>query len=362
MRPGCKEHAKAVDGSTDIYKQVGNLWGDIWEEVGRFLHMFTGPSAEYVKGWLEGLVGWIKAVTIFTKTLGLQWDLFVQDLRLSLIAAEALFKKFLQRTYDSATGWWNDLVEDVPFFGKKITIGELDIAGDIGDRLKAAAEDYKAATKALNDAKDEAEAAMRGGGASTEGGPKMPKLGGKGPGAGGDSDAAAKLAAQVQQAKDNADILKATLQGMTDAEIAYHRTGLKLDRDHAEATKLLAGEKTRALGEAKLKEIELEKQLNEKQYKDANAAARRAFEGHLTEKHLQSARIAENEKLLREMMRELGRELDNEDYTYLREHLWTREEIQREFREHRELQEFVEQRRQLLEYERIYGKDLAAIR
>ena len=70
------DHARAVEGSTDIYSQLGNMVGDFGEEVGALLHTFTGPIAEAALGWFKTLVGWVHNVRVSFQTLGPQWAVF----------------------------------------------------------------------------------------------------------------------------------------------------------------------------------------------------------------------------------------------------------------------------------------------
>ena len=155
--------------------------------------------------------------------------------------------------------------------------------------------------------------------------------------------------------------MKATLQGMAGFHVDYIRESQRLDLEHADAVKLMAGKRTKALGEAKLEEIKAARSLNQRKYCEELIASQEAFETEIGESDFRAGRLRDNAQLIRDMQREQQRTFDAEDLEYLSDVLRTEEEVQRAARD-RELQASIDHHTQMLEDEKKYGKTLAGIK
>lgn len=215
------EHAAGIRGSTDVYVDLERAAGDVAEEIGRIIHMFTGPPAEAAIGWLESVKDSIRGVAVLIETWGLSMEF----------------------TWARIKGVFTDNAEEVNRLGR-----------------------------ALIKARQEAEAGFVAGGAPTTGavsaGPSAaPTPSAPTPASAPAADTAADAAreealrrrreAEVQDAQDRQALLVATLQGREDAELEYIRASLEAAKLHKEGLYALEDESTRALGELLIREAEM---------------------------------------------------------------------------------------------------------
>ena len=303
-----REHAKAIDGSTDVYVQLANAWGDVNEEFGRFIHMFTGPIAALVLPWVNSLKVGLSEVYAEVNVLSAHWDVFLAQ--------------------------------------TKHLFGGGDAAG------------LDAALKKLEEARQRVRVEMVAGGASTAG--AAIDTSGTPDGAEKDQSAeVARAAEQTRQAKQRVDLARATLLGMSDAELEFKKTQIKIANERAAALKLTDKEITRAHGEALLEALALEERIAGDKLRAANLAAFAAMQAEFGPDALE--RRKEAAIFAREAERELGRALDQGDLEYLREHLETEATIRRQYRDE-ELAEILRAREEQIAYEEEFGETAARIR
>ena len=319
------EHALSVQGSTDVYLQLKNRVGDFGEEVGRVLHRFTGPLATKALGWFDKLVGWTVTAGTAFEMLGKRWDVVTAKMSLRLAEINTKILKVFR------------------------------LEGLVAGPLEGATKRYNDAVRALAEAEKTIEDRRVASDAPTTG-PDRPQDSGSSTAAEDET-----LARQVKLAENSANIMKATLQGMKGYHVAYLREAQRLDLAHADAQKLLAGKRTRALGEAKLEEIKAARSLNQQKYCEELIASQEAVETEIGESGIRAERLRDNAQLIRDMEREQQRTFDAEDLEYLADTLRSEEEVQRAARD-REIQAAIDQHAQMLEDEKKYGKTLAAIK
>ena len=318
-------HAVSVKGSTDVYLQLKNRVGDFGEEVGRVLHKFVGPRAQAVLEWFDKLIAVTVTAGVAFEVLGKRWGVVKARMSLSLSELSTKILKVFR------------------------------IEGLAAGALDGAAKRYNEAVAELSGALKEIEAGRVAGGASTEGPARSE---GTGPSTAAEDET---LARQVKLAQNSANILKATLQGMEGYHVDYLREARRLDLEYADAVKLMAGKRTKALGEAKLEEIKAARSLNQKKYCEELIASQEAFETEIGESDFRAERLRDNAQLIRDMQREQQRKFDAEDLEYLSDVLRTEEEVKRAARD-RELQASIDQHTQMLEDEKKYGKTIAEIK
>ena len=370
--------ANSVEGSTDVYEQMKNTAGDVVEEIGRFLHLVTGPLAAKARDFFAGLDKDLEGAYVWIRSLPAQWELMTAKLNL----AAARGNKPAQWVLDIKTAWdeLGEAVDESIGFIESVekrwwrvlwNLAGVDEAKknhvkNLADE-KQETEEVRKAIGAVADAEKNLAAVrnkirqdMIGGGAGTDGG-KIPTGGGGTGDLEGQLKADEARARQTEAAKDRIALARQTLMGVADIEREHNAAMLRLISEREEAEKLLRGEKTRALGEARLEAIALEIQIEQEAYDRKREAARQAFDADIEAAWERTNRELDQMRAARELERELGRELDAEDMEYLRENLQTEEDLKREYRD-RELQEAIEARRQRIEDERIFGKELARVK
>ena len=233
-----RDHARAVEGSTDIYAQTQNALGDVMEGFGRLFHMIAGSTV--MRDFFASMAGWLDDLYVRVNTQTAQWEL-------QFAVLELAYLRMLAR------------------------IGLADQA-----EVDAARQRRIDAMAALIEAAREVEEGMIPGGAP--GGPLPDDPIGE---PADDPGAAERERLEEQRLEDQrvhalqrVSILQSTLQGMEDAELAYQTRAFELQREHTEAMRLLEEESTRALGELRLEEVALKRLLNEEALADAREAAR----------------------------------------------------------------------------------------
>ena len=304
-----KSHATTVDGSTDVYKRVGKEWTALKSEMGRIVHLLTGPIA----GWIaDGLPAWVdhtRNLFVMVSNAGLAFDLVWLKIQ-RLVGA--------------------------------------DVDAEIAAKVKAIADALEKGAKDL---------AQGGGGEPTTGGArrraeaedKEKK----------DREAAEALRTQDlrRAAEDRMAVLRATLQGRSDAEAAFLSAERAAQKQHNEAMRLLDDEDTRALGEALIEEAALKHEAAVRDRDEARIAARLAIEEDLAQMRERMEKLEE----LKLIQRETGRIFDEEETEYLLERVRTTEEIQRDVHR-RELDEMVRHREEMIAYEMEYGEIAARLK
>ena len=380
------EHAKSVEGSTDVYVQLGNLWGDFKEELGRIVHLLVGPITRWIKEQLPAWIAGIQDVYVEIATLGSGWELMVADMKFHLADADVEWRKWLHGllTGQDVFGenweerWKKQLARmlyHVAVFGVQMAdwipgmgapgkpLPPLGAGGGGGDLVSAARErrdillgERNLAALRHQDARARAREGMRGGGARTDTG-AIPPGGGGGDGAGTGGGGADQLRAL----QDRGRVLQATLRGMSDAWIAYYTESLRIKREGEAALKLIDDEATRALGEQTLHNLEIERTLNDEKLAAAKLAAEAAVEEDLARMREDGVRMREALVLERDIERQLNIELDQADREYLVENLRTKEQIERDARQ-QEMEAFLADREELMRLENEYGKEGARIR
>ena len=359
------EHARIVAGSTDVYSQVGNLWGDIKEELGRIVHLLVGPIAEWIRDWLPAWVEGVKNVYVGLSTLGSTWGVIHAEMNLALARMDLLWRDWLSGLLTAAVVFGRALADRVPFFSSMVpSSGSFDFGsaealqrvGTAGMFVEMAQEDRAAAVR-------RARAGMRGGGARTTGaGIPAGGEGGTGTSGGGDGQAARDASAdRLREVQDRQRVLRATLAGMSEAVVEYYAEELRIQRAAVQATRMLDDEKTRAMGEALLDQLDLEAAMNRKRLEDANAAKELAIAEDVAAIQETNARRMEAMQHARELERELGIELDEQDREYFLEKLRTEDELERETRQRR-MEEWIANREERVRLEQEFGQREAQIR
>lgn len=311
-----RENLETVSGSTAVYTRLGNTWTNIKEELGRLVHLLVGPLAEWIASWLPSWVEGLRSVYVEIAVLGEAWDVLVER-----------FKAFF--TGDTSA--------------------------------------LEAAVARLEQARERIRAGMIAGGASTTGA-AVPTPGGAAAAGAEDSDADRHRQEQrLQEMRDREAMLRATLEGMAQAEIEYRTEQARLDREASEARRLLLEEETRAEGEARLAIVELERQIAEREREEAEAAALRAAEEEQLEQERQfEIARQEHERALaaararRAAEAALNRQFDARDMEAMQRGIRTRAEIQQAARD-AEIAAFLESREEMIRLELEYGETNAAI-
>ena len=360
------EHAKIVAGSTDVYGQIGNLWGDIKEELGRIVHHLVGPIAEWIRDSLPAWIDGIKDVYVEIVTLGSAWDVLVADMNLALAKMNLEWRRWLDGLISAAVVFGHRLAQNVPFFSSMIPPSRRrsDFTAGAQDSYELALGMSNLARMNQADARRRARAGMVAGGVSTTAGAPGP---GGIPGGGGDpadgSGQAARDAAadRLREVQDRERVLRATLRGMSDAVVTYYAEELRIGREAVKATRMLDDEKTRAMGEALLAQLDLERAVNTKKIDEARAAKERAIAADVSIIQETNARRQAAMIHARELERELGIELDAQDREYFIENLRTEEDLERETRQRR-MEEWLLNREERVRLEQEYGEREARIR
>ena len=359
------EHARVVSGSTDVYSQLGNLWGDIKEELGRIVHLLVGPIAEWIRDRLPAWIDGVQKVYIGLSTLGSTWGVLHAEMNLALARMDLLWRDWLSGLLTAAVVFGRALADRVPFFSSMVpSSGSFDFGsaealqrvGTAGMFVEMAQEDRQAAVR-------RARAGMRGGGARTTGaGIPAGGEGVAGSSGGGDGQAARDASAdRLREVQDRQRVLRATLSGMSEAVVEYYAEELRIQRAAVQATRMLDDEKTRAMGEALLDQLDLEAAMNRKRLEDANAAKELAIAEDVAAIQETNARRMEAVKHARELERDLGIELDEQDREYFLEKLRTEDELERETRQRR-MEEWIANREERVRLEQEFGQREAQIR
>ena len=296
------EFAFAVEGSTDVYTQLSNSWGDLKEEVGRVIHLLVGPLAEWIQGWLPLWVDGLKRVYVEMATLGVGWDVLI-----------ARAKSFF--------------------------------SGDDSG--------IDAAVSRLRAAREKVMAEMVAGGASTASGAIDTSGTSDGPGRDTSADEA-RAAEQTRLAKQRLALARATLNGMSDAELKFQKTQSRIANERAKALALTDKKITKAHGEALLEALALEERIASDKLLAANRAAFQAMQAEFSPELLERRREAAI--LFHEAERELGLELDELDREYLILKLETEAELRRQYRQ-QELDELIAARTERIHYEHSSDED-----
>ena len=300
-----KSHAATVDGSTDAYKKVGKEWKAVKSEMGRIVHLLTGPIAEWIAKALPDWVENTRLLYVFMANFGTAVDLVW--LKLQKLVGLDVGAEIAAKTKELVAAW-EKTEQDLKQGGG----GEATTGGGAGRR--EAGEDE--ALKAKKESYEE----------------------------------------EVKASEDRAAMLLAIHQGVNDADRAYLAENLANNKLHREALRNMAEAETRALGENQLHEVALRKLNNDAKREEARMAARLAVEDELAQNRDRMEKLQE----LQVIEREMGRTFDEEETEYLLERIRTSEDIKRDARS-RELEAEVLHREEMIAYEEKYGKLAADI-
>ena len=249
-----RQHAQAIEGSTDVYEQLGNTWGDVKEELGGMVHQLVGPLAEWINEALPRWIAGMQDVYISTASIGYSLDVNYQKLK--------------------------------KFFG---LASEADVEGAITRMIEA---------------QDRIRASLSktGGGAKTTGGPSGAPGGAPDQAKENEADKRAeereraRILQERQASDDRQALLRATLQGRTDAEVEYRRASIEAERLHNEGLKLLGEERTRALGENLISEAALKQEHALVEREQAEAAHQEALNAELAQAYERNEALLEEER------------------------------------------------------------------
>ena len=377
-----------VKGSTDEWKQVGNLWGDLTEQVGGIIHeLLVGliPAIKATINWVIGIGQKIQAFVFLAKgsigdvqkyfqilalkielyllvaldTVGIKFTWFVDSAKYGLeilgSAIDFLKKQFWQFVDLVVTGFEyvdkavDSAAEKIEESGKPLTKTQKRIValrGEIDKLTVSLNENKNSWGEAWQRANSDTEAVLE----ERRAGVSKADLG-KGAEVFGEGDAAGGVKPKDMSAiQDEIEIQKAMLAGLKDAELAHKREVLAIRREREKAQAIITAggnlEEARLLQER----ADLREQLAEQALAKARDAAAVQAAEDLAEYEL--------EMQAREVAKELGIELAAEDLELLKGRLQAERDAKLEARDQEIADRLAAHRQEVID-ERRHGKEMA---